>query len=198
MRWILNRASLLVFGIFGALMMLAAACGGDDVAPTLTRGPTATRAPTVATPTDTLAPTEEATVVPADTPIPTVEAPMPGFSLQLSVDGDALAFDTSSIQMAAGSEVVLVFNNVSTINQHNWVLVQSGTKDDVAARGTGAGPANSWVEPGDPDVIAATELLDPGTSGEVRFTAPAAGTFQFVCTFPGHNFTMFGDFVVTP
>jgi hypothetical protein len=28
------------------------------------------------------------------------------------------------------------------------------------------------------------------------FTAPAAGTYQFVCTFPGHNFTMFGDFIV--
>ncbi|MQG65022.1 MAG: azurin, partial [SAR202 cluster bacterium] len=39
-------------------------------------------------------------------------------------------------------------------------------------------------------------LLDPGASGEVTFTAPASGTYQFVCTFPGHNFTMFGDFIV--
>lgn len=32
---------------------------------------------------------------------------------------------------------------------------------------------------------------------EVRFTAPPPGNYQFVCTFPGHNFTMFGVFEVT-
>ena len=119
------------------------------------------------------------------------------FLLNISVDGDALAFDTSNFKVPAGAEVVLVFDNVSTINQHNWVLVKPGTKDDVAGRGVAAGPANSWIQAGDQDVIAHTSLLDPGTSGEVRFTAPPAGTYQFVCTFPGHNLTLFGDFVVT-
>ena len=28
------------------------------------------------------------------------------------------------------------------------------------------------------------------------FSAPPPGTYQFVCTFPGHSFTMFGEFVV--
>ena len=181
--------------------MLAAACGGDDAAPTLTRAPTATSGITAAAqPTDTVAPTATTvaptatTAAPPDTAVPAGA----GSSLEISVDGDALTFDTSSFEVAAGAEVVLVFNNVSTINQHNWVLVKSGTKDDVAGRGTGAGPANAWVQPDDPDVIAHTALLDPGDSGEVRFTAPAAGTYQFVCTFPGHNLGMFGEFVVTP
>jgi azurin len=69
-------------------------------------------------------------------------------------------------------------------------------KDAVAADGTAAGPANNWVPPGDARVIANTILLDPETFGEVTFTAPASGTYQFVCTFPGHNFTMFGNFIV--
>ena len=59
-----------------------------------------------------------------------------------------------------------------------------------------AGPDNNWVPPGDPRVIANTVLIGPGESTEVTFTAPESGTYQFVCTFPGHNFTMFGDFVV--
>ena len=191
----MKRAALLVLGLLGALMMLAAACGGDDVAPTFTR------APTVAGPTDTPAPTEAPTVAPTATiaaPPDTVASPGAGVSLAISVDGDALAFNAGNFEVAAGAEVVLVFNNVSTINQHNWVLVMAGTKDDVSARGTAAGPANDWVQPGDPDVIDHTKLLDPGTSGEVRFAAPPPGTYQFVCTFPGHNFTMFGDFVVAP
>ena len=118
-------------------------------------------------------------------------------SLEISVNGDALAFDKSEFSAGAGSEVVLTFSNVSIINQHNWVIVQPGTKDDVAARGTAAGPDNDWVQPDDPDVIANTKLLDAGATGEVTFAAPPAGTYQFVCTFPGHNFTMFGDFEVT-
>jgi azurin len=118
-------------------------------------------------------------------------------TLAISADGNNLKFNTQKLSARAGAEVTLKFNNVSTINQHNWVLVQAGAKDAVATAGVTAGPANSWVPPGDARVIASTKLLDPGQSGEIRFTAPAPSTYQFVCTFPGHNFTMFGDFVVT-
>ena len=68
----------------------------------------------------------------------------------------------------------------------------------MASDGTAAGTGNDWLKPDDPRVIANTALLDPGATGEVRFTAPAAGTYQFVCTFPGHSPTMFGDFQVSP
>ena len=113
------------------------------------------------------------------------------------MNGDALAFDQDRLEAAAGGEVVPCFINVSSVNQHNWVLVNDGTKDEVADRGLKAGPENDYVQPGDPDVVAHTRILKPGETGEARFTAPPAGTYQFVCTFPGHNFFMFGEFVVT-
>jgi azurin len=121
----------------------------------------------------------------------------PAPTLAISVDGNNLKFNTAKISARAGSEVTLKFNNVSTINQHNWVLVRAGAKDVVSTRGVTAGPDKNWLQPGDPQVIASIPLLDPGQNAEARFTAPAAGNYQFVCTFPGHNFTMFGDFVVT-
>ena len=117
-------------------------------------------------------------------------------SLAVAAKGNELAFDTASITANSGDEVTITFTNPSANFQHNLVIVQAGTKDAVAADGTTAGPANNWVKPGDDRVIANTALLDPGTSGEVTFTAPAPGAYQFVCTFPGHNFTMFGDFTV--
>ena len=117
-------------------------------------------------------------------------------TIAIGAVGETLAFNTSSISAASGSEVTITFENPSANNQHNLVIVKDGTKDAVAADGTAAGPANNWVQPGDDRVIANTVLLNPGTSGEVTFTAPAPGTYQFVCTFPGHNFTMFGDFIV--
>jgi azurin len=154
--------------------------------------------------TGTLAPAPAGTTPegqpPAAAPAPT-QAPAPSAGpgpLEIGVNGDALTFDKESFEVASGSEVVLAFNNASGINQHNWVVVQAGTKDAVSQRGTAAGPGNDWLQPGDADVVANTKVLSPGESGEVRFTAPAPGAYQFVCTFPGHNFTMFGDFVVTP
>ena len=90
--------------------------------------------------------------------------------------------------------MTVTFTNASTINQHNWVLVQPGTKDAVAAAGVEAGEANSWVKPDDDRVIAHTKLLGPGESEEIKFTGQIAGIYQFVCTFPGHSATMFGEF----
>ena len=116
--------------------------------------------------------------------------------LRVGVQGDALEFDTGSLTATAGSEVMLTFSNGSAVFQHNWVLVQDGTKDDVAARGT-AYPATDWIQPDDPDVIANTKLVNQAQTETISFTAPTAGTYQFVCTFPGHNSTMFGDFKVT-
>ena len=126
------------------------------------------------------------------------EEPAGATKPQISVKGDALEFDTTSMTATAGSEVVLTFDNTSTINQHNWVLVRDGTKDAVAVRGT-AHSTTDWIDPNDPDVIANanTKLVGPGQTETISFTAPAAGTYQFVCTFPGHNFTMFGVFEVT-
>ena len=133
---------------------------------------------------------------------PAVDAPppvdVPAGALAISTEGDTLKFDQASLEAKAGSTVTVVFQNASTINQHNWVLVQSGTKDEVAAAGTEAGAEAHWIPRSDDRVLAKSGLLEPGGTQGVRFTVPAAGTYQFVCTFPGHNFTMFGDFVATP
>ena len=106
-------------------------------------------------------------------------------AIAIGAVGETLAFNNTSITADSGSEVTITFENPSANNQHNLVIVEEGTKDAVASDGTAAGPANNWVKPGDDRVIANTELLNPGTSGEVTFTAPAPGTYQFVCTFPG-------------
>ena len=154
------------------------------------------------TPVPTVGEQPTPTPIPAPSPTPTVstdeETPALPPSLEIGVNGEALEFDKDRFEVPIGSEVVLVFNNVSSLNQHNWVIVQAGQKDAVAVRGTVAGPGNDWIQPEDPDVIAQTALLNPGESGEVRFAAPPPGTYQFVCTFPGHNTTMFGEFVVNP
>ena len=167
----MNRTTLLLITLIGVIIVLAAACGGAEPTPT-----------PIPTPTSTLVPT----------------IPPPPAGLQISVVGNNREFDKDELTAKAGSEVTLTFKNVSTLEQHNWVLVRAGTKNAVAVRGL-EWPGDDWVQPGDPDVIANTRLLDPGETGEVRFTAPEApGAYVFVCSFPGHFVTMFGDFEVIP
>ena len=116
-------------------------------------------------------------------------------ALTISVVGDSLQFDKQSFTVNAGSEVTLLFTNVATVQQHNWVLVKQGTKDEVALAGALAGPLKGYLPEGDDRVLANTNLLAAGESEEITFAAPAAGAYQFVCTFPGHNATMVGDFI---
>ena len=130
---------------------------------------------------------------PAPTPTPVAEQG-PGHRT-ISVIGDRLSFNTSYFTAFSGEVVTMTFNNMSTINSHNWVLVEAGTTNIVARSGA-LWPLNDWIPPDDPRVIASTQLLLPGETGQVVFTSPEAGVYQFVCTFPGHNLTMFGAFVV--
>ena len=181
----MNKAALLILALLGAVLVFASACGGDEAAAVPTSIPTAAAEPTAAAaPTDTPTPKEPA------------GAAMAG-ALEISSVGEALQFDKNMLKATAGAEVVVKLSNKSITLEHNWVLVQAGTKDDVATAATLAGPAVGWIPPDDDRIFANTSLLKPGTTGEVRFTPPAAGTYEFVCTFPGHNVTMFGTFEVT-
>jgi plastocyanin len=110
-----------------------------------------------------------------------------GGGLNVGSDGEALAYAPATLTATAGQEVSVTFKNNSTAQQHNWVLVNGG--DDVAARvdeaGINAGPPN-YLPAGSADVIASTQMLQPGGTETITFTAPAAGTYRFICTYPAH------------
>ncbi len=117
--------------------------------------------------------------------------------VEIATKGDTLNYDRDTLSVNAARDVTVKFHNSAASLQHNWVLVQPGSKDAIATAGIEAGEHNSWLPPGDPRVIAYIDLLDGGDTGETSFKAPPEGVYQYVCTFPGHNFTMYGDFVVS-
>ena len=178
----MKKRMLLIMSLVTAAALIAAACGGGGPAPTATRAPT---------PTPT--PISDGQATPPDQE--TTQAPSGPVSLSISVVGDELKFTESSFTVAAGAQVTLNLDNVSATQQHNWALVEAGSKDDITNLGAAAGPDAGWL-PDDPRVLANTSLLDPGVSETITFQAPASGAYEFVCTFPGHNPTMFGDFIV--
>jgi len=122
-----------------------------------------------------------------------------GFEQNISTVGNTMAYDVTTFTVKAGEKVHIVLKNNgdNPAMQHNWVLVKPGTETAVATAGIEAGPALGYLKAGDANIIAATPLSQPGATVEVSFTAPAKGTYPYICTFPGHYQAMKGTLTVT-
>jgi azurin len=105
-----------------------------------------------------------------------------------------------AITVPTGVEIHLVLENRSALPAmaHNWVLVKPGTEASVAAAGLKSGESAGYIDVADKSVLERTPLAQPGASAEVTFTAPAPGTYPYICTVPGHYIMMKGVLTVTP
>jgi azurin len=184
----MRRLGLVSITLALAAALFSAACtdnkGSEGVTPAPT-APPATTAPPVAPP--------------PPPPATASAAPAPKVEIELSSVANTMAFDKTKLTVPTGATVHLVLKNHSTMSTlpHNWVLVAPGTEAKVAAQGLAEAPDAGYVIPG-ANVLAYTPLAAPGATTEVTFTAPAAGTYPFICTVPGHYMMMKGTLTVTP
>lgn len=121
-------------------------------------------------------------------------------TIDIGSDGENLAFDKKTLTVAPGQPVTLKFKNNSAAQQHNWVLVKGG---DAAAKaiadgGITAGVAADFLPADKANVVAHTKVANGGETVEITFTAPEAGTYQYICTVPGHYPLMVGTLTVAP
>jgi azurin len=114
---------------------------------------------------------------------------------------DQMKFSLATMEAKAGEDLKVVFTNVGTLPKeamgHNWVLLKAGT--DVTAFATAAmtAKATDYIPAGMKDkVIANSAVLGPKQKAEVVFKAPAAGTYTYICSFPGHYMIMKGTLTV--
>jgi uncharacterized cupredoxin-like copper-binding protein len=106
-----------------------------------------------------------------------------GGALNVTVTGEALKFDQGTLTAKANSPVKLTLKNGSAAQKHNWVLV----KDEATANTVSTAAAgNAGEPPAGPDVLAKSSTAAPGATVNADFTAPAAGTYVYICTEPGH------------
>ncbi|ODS77326.1 MAG: large, multifunctional secreted protein [Cytophagaceae bacterium SCN 52-12] len=109
-----------------------------------------------------------------------------------------LQFDISEIRVRAGSKIQLTFNNNDDM-QHNFVITQPGAANAVgeAALALGLKGSEKHYIPDMKEILFHSNLLQPESSETIYFTAPSKpGTYQYVCTFPGHHALMQGRLVV--
>ena len=106
---------------------------------------------------------------------------------------DQLKFSTNELHVKANEPVKLTLKNIGTMPKesmgHNFTLLKDGT--DIPGFAAQAVSAPDHIPANNPAIIAHTKLLGPGESDTIEFTVPA-GTYIYICTFPGHYMTMTG------
>ena len=94
---------------------------------------------------------------------------------------DTLKFEPATLAVKAGAETTVNFKNAGA-QQHNWVLAATADADRIATESAAKGGDATGIA----GVIATGKLLAGGGAEEVKFSAPAAGTYTYICTVPGH------------
>ena len=102
----------------------------------------------------------------------------------------AMQYDVKEVKAKPGEILEFTLENTDTM-QHNLLIVMPGKMSEVGVAAdkmgeTAAGKACHFV-PDMPSVLAVMGLVDPGKSGRLYFRVPEKpGTYQYVCTYPGH------------
>lgn len=123
-------------------------------------------------------------------------------SVALKAVPGAMQYDVKEVKARPGELIEFTLENTDTM-QHNLLVVLPGKMSEVGVAAdkmgeTAAGKACHFV-PDLPSVIAVMGLVDPGRSGRMFLAVPRKpGTYQYVCTYPGHWRMMNGKLKVAP
>jgi azurin len=146
------------------------------------------------------APTTESTEV--SEPTTESEGVTEAVSNVLVIEGnDQMQFNTKELKAVAGKPITLTLKHVGKIPKaamgHNLVILQEGTDEAafaakaIEAKDTDYIPASEKAS-----IIAHTKLIGGGEEDTIEFTIDKKGTYNFLCTFPGHVAMMKGVLIV--
>lgn len=122
-------------------------------------------------------------------------------TVEITVESnDQMQFNTNEIKVKAGQTVVLTLKHVGKLPKaamgHNWVLLTQGTDINKFGAAASKFADNEYIPEDTDEVIVHTKLIGGGQETIIEFTAPEAGTYDFICSFPGHYALMKGKFIV--
>ena len=131
----------------------------------------------------------------------TAQTPPAGFEkpdhdIQIGVRSGLLRYDTEKFSVGVGSKVKLTLVNTDEM-VHNLLICRDDdyVTSTVAAAAMQLGPDASRTHyvPDIPEVLFHTKAISTGQQDTIWFEAPTkAGAYPYICTLPGHTFTMVG------
>jgi azurin len=116
--------------------------------------------------------------------------------------GDDMKYSVASIKAKPGESLRIRLKAVGAMPKiamsHNFVLLKIGTDQAAFATAAASARATNFVPPTlKAQVIASSALAGNGETVDLDFVAPkVAGSYPYICTFPGHYLTMKGTLVV--
>ena len=107
-----------------------------------------------------------------------------------------MKYDVDSFQVKPGATVRLTLKNTDEM-QHNLLILTPGEGKPLEiaqkAWALGADAVKKAFVPDGPDVLFHTKIVDPQQSDTITFVAPTKeADYPYVCTLPGHAFSMKG------
>jgi len=128
-----------------------------------------------------------------------LHAAVPARTIEITAN-DQMKFNLARVEVKVGETIKVVLKNVGTLPKeamgHNWVLLKPGTDLNAFAQASMTAKDAEYIAPTFKDkVVAFVKVLGPKQTGEVTFTAPAAGEYTYVCSFPGHYMLMKGTLI---
>lgn len=107
---------------------------------------------------------------------------------------DRMKFNLEAFAVPAGASVKLIFRNIGKMPKasmgHNVVFLTKDADPNAFVAAAASARENDYIPAEMEDqILAQTELLGPGESDTVEFTAPSEpGEYVYVCSFPAHMF----------
>jgi azurin len=124
--------------------------------------------------------------------VPAVQAQTPAARTVEITAGDDMKYSVTSIPAKRGEQLRIVLKATGVMPKiamaHNVVVLKPGS-DQMAFVNAGApARATDYIAPAlSAQVIAHTPLAGNGDTVEITFKVPAAaGSYPYLCTFPGH------------
>lgn len=113
---------------------------------------------------------------------------------------DQMQFNASEFKVKAGEPVTLTLSHVGTMAKdvmgHNVVVLAQGADLSTFATDAIKAKATDYIPEGHESfIIAHTKLIGGGESDTITFTLNDAGTYEFLCSFPGHSSLMKGTII---
>lgn len=116
---------------------------------------------------------------------------------------DQMQYDKKAITVTEGDNVTIKLKHVGKLPKaamgHNVVILKPGTAMPAFAMKCAPAAANDYI-PQDAEskalIVAHTKMIGGGEETSMTFTAPAAGEYPYLCTFPGHFGVMNGKLTV--